>query len=201
VVFCDEPTGNLDETNANELFEVIREETIKGRSAVIVSHDINLALKHADLIVVLTKNNEKKYGELLIDNIFERETWEKKNEIETLPNSEYGALINSENYNGKPSEEAREELIKFVTENKIGNKKINFKLRDWVFSRQRYWGEPIPLIHLEDGTIIEEENLPVVLPEVPDYTPTSDASSPLAKNAEWVNVEVNGKKGKREIEK
>ena len=121
-----------------------------------------------------------------------------KNEIETLPNSEYGTLINSENYNGKPSEKAREELIKFVTENKIGNRKVNFKLRDWVFSRQRYWGEPIPLIHLEDGTIIEEENLPVILPEVPDYTPTSDASSPLAKNAEWVNVEVNGKKGKRE---
>ena len=121
-----------------------------------------------------------------------------KNEIETLPNSEYGTLINSENYNGKSSEEAREELIKFVTENKIGNRKVNFKLRDWVFSRQRYWGEPIPLIHLEDGTIIEEKNLPVILPDVPDYTPTSDASSPLAKNSEWVNVEVDGKKGKRE---
>jgi leucyl-tRNA synthetase len=121
-----------------------------------------------------------------------------KNEIESLPNSEYGTLINSEKYNGKSSEEAREELIKFVTENKIGNKKINFKLRDWVFSRQRYWGEPIPLIHLEDGTIVEEDNLPVLLPDVPDYTPTSDASSPLAKNSEWVNIEIDGKKGKRE---
>ena len=121
-----------------------------------------------------------------------------KNEIETLPNSGNGILINSESYNGKSSEEAREELIKFVTENKIGNKKVNFKLRDWVFSRQRYWGEPIPLIHLEDGTIIEEKNLPVVLPDVPDYTPTSDASSPLAKNTEWVNVKVGDKKGKRE---
>jgi leucyl-tRNA synthetase len=121
-----------------------------------------------------------------------------KNNVDSLPNSEYGTLINSENYNEKTSEEAREELIRFVTENKIGNKKVNFKLRDWVFSRQRYWGEPIPLIHLEDGTIIEEKNLPVVLPEVPDYTPTSDASSPLAKNADWVNVEVDGHKGKRE---
>ena len=121
-----------------------------------------------------------------------------KNNVDSLPNSEYGTLINSENYNGKTSEEAREELIRFVTENKIGNKKVNFKLRDWVFSRQRYWGEPIPLIHLEDGAIIEEKNLPVVLPDVPDYTPTSDASSPLAKNADWVNVEVDGHKGKRE---
>jgi leucyl-tRNA synthetase len=121
-----------------------------------------------------------------------------KNNVDSLPNSEYGTLINSESYNGKTSEEAREELIRFVTENNIGNKKVNFKLRDWVFSRQRYWGEPIPLIHLEDGTIIEEKNLPVVLPEVPDYTPTSDASSPLAKNADWVNVEVDGHKGKRE---
>jgi leucyl-tRNA synthetase len=121
-----------------------------------------------------------------------------KNNVDSLPKSEYGTLINSENYNGKTSEEAREELIRFVTENKIGNKKVNFKLRDWVFSRQRYWGEPIPLIHLEDGTIIEEKNLPIVLPDVPDYTPTSDASSPLAKNADWVNVEVDGHKGKRE---
>jgi len=84
VLFCDEPTGNLDETNANELFQVIREEANKGRSAIIVSHDINLALKHADQIIVLTKNDEKGYGELLLNNIFERKSWESKSEIELL---------------------------------------------------------------------------------------------------------------------
>jgi lipoprotein-releasing system ATP-binding protein len=115
VVFCDEPTGNLDETNANELFEVIREETIKGRSAVIVSHDINLALKHADLIIVLTKNIEKKYGELLLDNIFERETWEKKNEIETLQfkNKIKELFSTTESSSKNPDKENAKTLLNF----------------------------------------------------------------------------------------
>ena len=84
VIFCDEPTGNLDEANANELFEVIREETAKGRSAIIVSHDINLAVKHADQILVLTKNSENNYGELLLTNIFEKQHWSGFTEIEIL---------------------------------------------------------------------------------------------------------------------
>lgn len=115
-----------------------------------------------------------------------------------LPNKEYGNLINSGEYNGLSSLEAKQKLLNFLEENNLGNKKVNFKLRDWVFSRQRYWGEPIPLIHLEDGSIIEETNLPLNLPEVPDYTPSSDASSPLAKNFDWVSVSIDGKKGKRE---
>ncbi|NBO17379.1 MAG: leucine--tRNA ligase [Proteobacteria bacterium] len=121
-----------------------------------------------------------------------------ENEYKNLPNKDYGTLVNSGEYNGLSSKIAREKLNKFIEENSLGNKKVNFKLRDWVFSRQRYWGEPIPLIHLEDGKIVEENNLPLMLPEVPDYTPSADASSPLAKNTEWVNVEVSGQKGKRE---
>lgn len=121
-----------------------------------------------------------------------------ENENKELPNTESGKLINSGDYNGQASEQARKNLIEFVEKNNLGNKKVNFKIRDWVFSRQRYWGEPIPLIHLEDGTIVAEKNLPVVLPEVPDYTPTSDATSPLSKNLDWVNVFIDGKKGKRE---
>ena len=120
------------------------------------------------------------------------------NGISELPSKEYGVLINSGEFNGLSSEEAKEKLNKLIEEKSLGNKKVNFKLRDWVFSRQRYWGEPIPLIHLEDGNIIPEENLPLVLPEVPNYEPSSDASAPLAKNTEWVNLEIEGKKGKRE---
>lgn len=121
-----------------------------------------------------------------------------KNNNEDLPNTDYGILINSEKYNGLSSEEAREKMVNFSYENNFGNKKINYKLKDWVFTRQRYWGEPIPLIHLEDGSIVEEKNLPLLLPEVPDYTPSADGSAPLAKNKEWVEVEIMGKKGKRE---
>ncbi len=121
-----------------------------------------------------------------------------ENEIKDLPNKEYGKLINSNEYNSLTSEEARVKLNELIEKNNLGNKKVNFKLRDWVFSRQRYWGEPIPLIHLEDGKIIEESKLPLVLPDIPNYEPSSDASAPLAKNSEWVNVEINGQKGKRE---
>lgn len=121
-----------------------------------------------------------------------------ENQNKELPNKDYGNLINSEEYNGLSSEEARIILNDLIEKNSIGNKKVNFKLRDWVFSRQRYWGEPIPLIHMEDGSIIPEKNLPLVLPEVPNYEPSSDASAPLAKNNEWVNVDIDGKKGKRE---
>lgn len=120
------------------------------------------------------------------------------NGITELPSKESGTLINSEEYNGLSSLEAKEKLNKFIEDNSLGNKKVNFKLRDWVFSRQRYWGEPIPLIHLENGDILAEKNLPLVLPEVPNYEPASDASAPLAKNTDWVNVEINGQKGKRE---
>ena len=120
------------------------------------------------------------------------------NDKTELPNSEPGVLINSGEYNGQETEIATQNLFNFIENNNLGNKKVNFKIRDWVFSRQRYWGEPIPLIHLEDGSIIAEKNLPVVLPEVPDYTPTSDATSPLSKNLDWVNVTIDGKKGKRE---
>jgi len=76
-LFCDEPTGNLDESNANELLEVIKEATREGKTAIIVSHDINLALRHADIILVLTKDNANNCGELLVQNIFERNHWEK----------------------------------------------------------------------------------------------------------------------------
>ena len=121
-----------------------------------------------------------------------------KNNNTDLPNTDYGILINSENYNGLSTKDAQDKLIKFVEENNFGTRKVNFKLKDWVFTRQRYWGEPIPLIHLEDGSIIEEKNLPLLLPEVPDYTPSADGAAPLAKNKEWVEINIEGKKGKRE---
>ncbi|MBI2356364.1 MAG: leucine--tRNA ligase [Candidatus Doudnabacteria bacterium] len=96
-----------------------------------------------------------------------------------------GLLINSDGYDGMSTEEARKKIAK-----DFGQPKVQYKLRDWVFSRQRYWGEPIPLIHCQNcGTVpVPEEDLPVTLPEVKDYEPTGTGESPLAAIDEWVNV-------------
>ncbi len=101
-----------------------------------------------------------------------------------------GVLINSENYNNLSSAEAREKMAAWLEENKLGQKKINFKMRDWIFSRQRYWGEPIPIVHCEKcGAVgVPEEQLPVRLPEVENYEPTGTGESPLANIADWVNT-------------
>jgi leucyl-tRNA synthetase len=104
---------------------------------------------------------------------------------------EDGILINSDGYNGMGSKEAREKMAKWLEEQGIGKKKVNYKMRDWVFSRQRYWGEPIPIIHCKKcGAVgVPEEDLPVKLPDVESYEPTGTGEGPLANIAEWVNTE------------
>ena len=111
-----------------------------------------------------------------------------------------GVHINSEYLNGLGKEEAIDKMIKWLEDNNCGKKKINYRLRNWVFARQRYWGEPIPIIHNEDGseTVLDDNDLPLVLPELEDYSPSKDGSSPLNKKEDWVNVTYKGKKGKRE---
>lgn len=118
----------------------------------------------------------------------------------TLPFVSYGKLRDSGEYTGLTSSEAKEKMIQKAESENFGSRKVNYKLRDWIFSRQRYWGEPIPLVFVEPDNHVEEvTELPVVLPQVPDYLPTSDATSPLAKNKEWVNTtSKDGKPAKRE---
>ncbi|MCD6436452.1 MAG: leucine--tRNA ligase, partial [Clostridiales bacterium] len=101
-----------------------------------------------------------------------------------------GVLINSDLINGMNVKDAKEKITKFIEDNKLGNKKINYKLRDWVFSRQRYWGEPIPIVHCEKCGMVplDEKELPLILPEVENYEMTEDGSSPLAKIDKWVNT-------------
>jgi len=108
--------------------------------------------------------------------------------------------INSDFANGLNIEEAKEAIIKKLEEMGAGHKKVNYKLRDWIFSRQRYWGEPIPVVTYEDGTIeaLSEKDLPLTLPELDVYAPSGDGQSPLANAKDWVNVVINGKKAKRE---
>lgn len=111
-----------------------------------------------------------------------------------------GKHINSEWLNGLGKEEAIAKMIDWLEENKVGQRKVQYKLRDWLFSRQRYWGEPIPIIHMEDGTLraVSEANLPLELPATDNYQPSADGESPLANCTDWLNVTIDGMKGKRE---
>ena len=113
-----------------------------------------------------------------------------------------GIHINSEFLDGLNKKDAIEKMLDFLEENKIGRKAVNYKLRDWVFSRQRYWGEPIPLIHCpECGTVpVPDNELPLELPEVKSYQPTGTGESPLAAIESWVNCKCPkcGKPAKRE---
>ncbi len=111
-----------------------------------------------------------------------------------------GLHINSEWLDGLNKQEAIDKMIEWLESNHIGQKKINYKIREWIFARQRYWGEPIPVVHLEDDryVAISDEELPLVLPVLDDYKPSKGGQSPLAKDEEWVNVTVDGIKGKRE---
>ena len=101
-----------------------------------------------------------------------------------------GVLVNSGFLNGLSVAEAKKSITEWLTENGVGEKKVNFKLRDWVFSRQRYWGEPIPLVYCEKcGWVpVDEKDLPVLLPDVDNYEPTDSGESPLSKIDFWVNT-------------
>lgn len=111
-----------------------------------------------------------------------------------------GIHVNSGFLDGLDKEEAINKMILWLEEHNCGKKKINYRLRDWIFARQRYWGEPIPVVELEDGEYValKDEELPLILPELEDYTPMKDGTAPLNKAKDWVNVIVDGKKGKRE---
>ena len=113
-----------------------------------------------------------------------------------------GIVINSGDWNGKDSAKLKEEAPELIEKIGIGKKTVNYKLRDWVFSRQRYWGEPIPIVHCPDcGAVpVPEEELPLLLPEVESYQPTGTGESPLADIEEWVNTTCPccGKPAKRE---
>lgn len=111
-----------------------------------------------------------------------------------------GLHINSEFLNGLGKEEAIHQMIVWLQDHHCGEKKITYKLRDWLFSRQRYWGEPIPIIHMEDGTTrtVDLSDLPLELPATDNYLPSEDGESPLARCTDWLNVEIDGVKGKRE---
>lgn len=112
-----------------------------------------------------------------------------------------GEHVASDFINGLHNEEAKNKIIEWLEEHKLGKRTVNYKLRDWDFSRQRYWGEPIPIIHWEDGetTLVPEDQLPLILPHATNIKPSGTPESPLANLTDWINVvDENGRKGKRE---
>ena len=110
-----------------------------------------------------------------------------------------GLHINSDFLNGLDKKSAIEKIINWLEDNKIGTKKVNYKLREWIFARQRYWGEPIPIVYIDDEIkALDDSDLPLVLPELEDYAPSKTGASPLDKATDWVNTTFHGKPAKRE---
>ena len=125
-------------------------------------------------------------------------------EKEAYVSKEGGTMINSGFLNGLSVKDAINSMIKYVSENNIGTPKTDYKMKDWAFNRQRYWGEPIPIINCQHcGQVaIDEKELPLILPQLKDFEPTDDATSPLSKLIDWVNVKCPkcGKDAKRETD-
>ncbi len=128
----------------------------------------------------------KKFGLPIIEVVKGGEDVQK----EAFTDCATGILTNSGFLDGLSVEEAKAKMIEFLTEKGIGHAKVNYKLRDWVFSRQRYWGEPIPIVHCEKcgAVALPEDQLPLLLPDVESYEPTDNGESPLASMTEWVNT-------------
>ena len=123
-------------------------------------------------------------------------------ESEAFTDVETGTMINSGFLNGLEVSEAKKKVIEYLESNNIGSKKVNYKLRDWVFSRQRYWGEPIPMVYCDccGWQPIPESELPLKLPEIEDFEPSENGESPLSKLTDWINTSCPkcGKPAKRE---
>ena len=136
----------------------------------------------------------------------------KKYNLEIIPVIEGGnidkeAYIGSGNYINSPlleginkKEEAIEKTIQYLEKNKLGHRQISYKIRDWIFARQRYWGEPIPIVYDENMTpyALDDDDLPLILPDLDDYTPSKTGASPLQKKTDWINATYHGKKVTRE---
>ncbi len=109
-------------------------------------------------------------------------------------------LINSEEFTGMTVEQAKVAIVEKLQKIGKGRPAVNYKIHEWIFARQRYWGEPIPIVHFDDGSMsaIDDKDLPLILPVLDDYKPMKDGRSPIAKDGKWVNVTINGKQAKRE---
>ncbi|MDM8360486.1 leucine--tRNA ligase [Bacillus thuringiensis] len=174
---------------------------VNGEKLPIWIADYVLATYGTGAVMAVPAHDERDYEFASVFNLSMKEVV-KGGDITKEVYTGDGAHVNSAFLDGLNKEEAIAKMIEWLEVTSAGNQKVTYRLRDWLFSRQRYWGEPIPVIHWEDGTMtaVKEEELPLVLPKTENIRPSGTGESPLANIDEWVNVvdPETGKKGRRE---
>lgn len=164
---------------------------VTGEKVPIWVADYVLAGYGSGAVMAVPAHDERDYAfaqkfDLPIINVIDK----PENDDSTGVYNGEGLLVNSGKFDGMPTSDAREEIVKWLEQNNIGRGTITYKMRDWLISRQRYWGAPIPIIHCPDhgAVAVPDDQLPVLLPEVKEYAPTGDGKSVLAHQTDWVNT-------------
>lgn len=168
---------------------------VNGKKVPVYIGDYVLGSYGSGAVMAVPAHDERDYAFALKHNLPIVEVV-KGGDISKAAFTEDGVHINSGVADGMMIKEAKEAIVNLLVEKEAGRIKVNYKLRDWIFSRQRYWGEPIPVVHEDDDEYkihaLDFKDLPLVLPELDDYTPAGDGKPPLSKAKEWLNVDWNG---------
>lgn len=168
---------------------------VNGKKVPVYIGDYVLGSYGSGAVMAVPAHDERDYAFALKHNLPIIEVVEG-GDISKAAFTEDGVHINSGVADGMMIKEAKEAIVNLLVEKGAGRIKVNYKLRDWIFSRQRYWGEPIPVVHEDDNEYkihaLDFKDLPLVLPELDDYTPAGDGKPPLSKAKEWLNVDWNG---------
>lgn len=168
---------------------------VNGEKVPVFIGDYVLGSYGSGAVMAVPAHDERDYAFALKHNLPIIEVV-KGGDISKAAFTEDGVHINSGVADGMMIKEAKEAIVNLLVEKGAGRIKVNYKLRDWIFSRQRYWGEPIPVVHEDDDEYkihaLDFKDLPLVLPELDDYTPAGDGKPPLSKAKEWLNVDWNG---------
>lgn len=168
---------------------------VNGKKVPVYIGDYVLGSYGSGAVMAVPAHDERDYAFALKHNLPIIEVV-KGGDISKAAFTEDGVHINSGVGDGMMIKEAKEAIVNLLVEKGAGRIKVNYKLRDWIFSRQRYWGEPIPVVHEDDDEYkihaLDFKDLPLVLPELDDYTPAGDGKPPLSKAKEWLNVDWNG---------
>lgn len=168
---------------------------VNGKKVRVYIGDYVLGSYGSGAVMAVPAHDERDYAFALKHNLPIIEVV-KGGDISKAAFTEDGVHINSGVADGMMIKEAKEAIVNLLVEKEAGRIKVNYKLRDWIFSRQRYWGEPIPVVHEDDDEYkihaLDFKDLPLILPELDDYTPAGDGKPPLSKAKEWLNVDWNG---------